>query len=123
MDFAVEQGRAELAMRMVTATWRFWQMRGYLAEGRERARRALELPHAAEHPEVLEKAVEAAGGIAYWQGDMEGSRELYARQEELAAQRGDERGQALAIYNRSMTYALEYDATEAAALANRALGG
>jgi predicted ATPase/class 3 adenylate cyclase len=121
MDFAVEQGRAELAMRMVTATWRFWQMRGYLAEGRERARRALELPHAAEHPEVLEKAVEAAGGIAYWQGDMEGSRELYARQEELAAQRGDERGQALAIYNRSMTYALEYDATEAAALANRAL--
>ncbi len=121
MDFAIEQGRAELALRLVSATWRFWQMRGYLTEGGGRARLALELPHAGDHPEVLQRAIEAAGGIAYWQGDMEEARELYRRQEDLATERGDERGEAQALYNRSMTYALESDASDAAALAQDAL--
>ncbi len=121
MGFALEQGRAELALRLVSATWRFWQMRGYLSEGAERTRRALELPHAAEHPEVLQQALDAAGGIAYWQGDMEESRELYQRQQDIAAERADERGEAQALYNRSMTYALESDASEAAVLAQEAL--
>jgi hypothetical protein len=118
MDFAVTEGRAELALRLVSATWRFWQMRGYLAEGSERA---LDLADATAHPEVLQRALEAAGGVAYWQGDMDQSRDLYLRQQDLAIQRGDERGEAQALYNRSMTYALESDASEAAALAQQAL--
>jgi tetratricopeptide (TPR) repeat protein len=96
-------------------------MRGYLAEGSERARRALELPDATAHPEVLQRGLEAAGGIAYWQGDMDHSRDLYRRQQDLATERGDDRGEAQALYNRSMTYALESDASEAAALAQEAL--
>jgi tetratricopeptide (TPR) repeat protein len=95
-------------------------MRGYLAEGSERARRALELSDAAEHPEALQQALEAAGGIAYWQGEMQESRDLYRQQGELAIERADERGAAQALYNRSMTYTLESDATEAAALAQQA---
>ncbi len=41
---AVAHQHAEMAMRILAACWRFWQMRGYLAEGREHADRVLAMP-------------------------------------------------------------------------------
>jgi predicted ATPase/class 3 adenylate cyclase len=120
IGFAIEQGRAELAMRLLAAMWRFWQMRGYLAEGRDRAERILALPDAAAHPETLLKALDAAGGIAYWQGDMPGSRDLYQQQGQVALQLADDAAHAEALYNESMTFALESEAREAERLAKLA---
>ena len=121
ITFAVEQNRAELAMRLLAVSWRFWQMRGYLAEGRERAERILAMPDAREHPEARLRALDAAGGIVYWQGDMEGARALYREQGRVARELGDRRAQAEATYNESMTYALESDAEAAERLAADAL--
>ncbi len=121
IEFAVEQGRAELALRLVSATWRFWQMRGYLTEADERARRALALPDAASHPQALLQTLDAAGGIAYWQGDLARARDLYQQEQDLAHELADDRREAQAIYNRSMTYNLESDSVEAADLAQQAL--
>ena len=42
-------------MRLLTATWRFWQMRGYLPEARDKANRILQLDGAPK--EVLLKAL------------------------------------------------------------------
>ena len=120
IGFALEQGRAQLGMRLLAALWRFWQMRGYLAEGRERAERILALPDAAAHPETRLRALDAAGGIVYWQGDMIRARDLYQQQGKVALELDDQGAHAEALYNESMTYALESEAREAQRLAEEA---
>ena len=103
---AVETGRAEVALRMGASLWRFWQMRGYLAEGLDRLATALAMPHAGEHPEARAAALSAAAGLAYWIGDDERSRGWY--EEEIEARRalGDRRGLAEALYGISFTWSV-----------------
>ncbi len=101
-----ENGRAEAALRMCAGMWRFWQMRGYLEEGRERVAAALAMPHAADHPEARADALAAAAGIDYWRGDTDQSRAFY--REEIAARRDldDRRGLAEALYGISFTWSI-----------------
>ena len=68
LDWAVEHDAAETALRLVAALWRFWQMRGYLEEGRERLEQVLALPHSHDHLERRADALDAAAGVAYWLG-------------------------------------------------------
>jgi predicted ATPase/class 3 adenylate cyclase len=103
--FAIDSGDAGLAMRLLSATWRFWQMRGYLPEARDKAERILALPGGP--PADRLKALDAAGGIAYWQGDVLPSRAWYQQEAALAAELGDEHGLAEAMYNESFTYSLD----------------
>jgi predicted ATPase len=121
ISFALEQDRVELAIRLLASLWRFWQMRGYLTEGRERADRILSMPDADAQPEMLLRALDAAGGIVYWQGDMAGARDVYRRQTDVARPLGDVRGEAEAMYNESMTYALDADSSAARRLSLAAL--
>ena len=107
-------------MRLLAAMWRFWQMRGYLPEARDRVDHILPLDGAPL--EVQQRAYDAAGGIAYWQGGMLAARAWYEKEQALAEQRGDEAGVAEAIYNNSFTYSLTPDeADKATALAKDAL--
>jgi predicted ATPase/class 3 adenylate cyclase len=108
--FAIERGDATRAMRLLSALWRFWQMRGYLAEGRDRTDHILPLQGAPL--EVQQRAYDAAGGIAYWQGAMREARTWYEKEQALAEERGDEAGVAEAIYNNSFTYSLTADDAE-----------
>ena len=118
--FAIEQGDATRAMRLLTAMWRFWQMRGYLPEARDRVDHILPLTGAP--PEIQQRAYDAAGGVAYWQGDMPVARAAYEKEQALAEERGDEAGVAEAIYNNSFTYSLTPDeADKATQLAKDAL--
>jgi predicted ATPase/class 3 adenylate cyclase len=99
IGWATETGRAETALRLAADLWRFWQMRGYLAEGRDRTERAIALPHAADHPEALMAALEAAGGLSYWQNDGPASARWYSEALALARSAGDLAGEANALYN------------------------
>jgi predicted ATPase/class 3 adenylate cyclase len=103
---AVEHGNARLALNLVADLWRFWQMRGYLEEGIDRIREALALPAGEELREARLRAIEAAGGVAYWQGDLVAAEHYY--QEVLDEQRaaGDEQRVADALYNLSFDFAL-----------------
>ena len=104
LTWATETGEPAIAMRLLAAAWRMWQMRGFLAEGEDRARRVLEMPGRDEHPAVLAAALEAAGGLAYWRGEMDVAEERYERA--LAIQRGlgDDAAVANAIYNLTMSF-------------------
>jgi tetratricopeptide (TPR) repeat protein len=74
-------------------------MRGYLAEGRERTERALGMAHAPDHPDARIKALEAAGGLCYWQNDGPASERWYQEALNLARAAGDLAGEANALYN------------------------
>ena len=96
----------ESALRLCHDLWRFWQRRGHLAEGLERAEAALALPDAAAHPEARADALSAAAGLAYWRADTERARAHYAAEIEARAALGDRPGLAEANYGISFTYAV-----------------
>jgi tetratricopeptide (TPR) repeat protein len=119
---AVAGEHVEMAMRILAACWRFWQMRGYLAEGREQAERVLALPGTTDNPDLRAAALEAAGGIAYWQADLVPARGWYEEAVEIARASGDESRIANAIYNLGFTFTLEHeDQIGARALAQESL--
>jgi predicted ATPase/class 3 adenylate cyclase len=122
MAWAIESADATVARRLLSACWRFWQMRGYLPEARDRADRVLAL--AGEDDADRLNALDAAGGIAYWQGDILAAREWYQQQREQAEALGDEPGVAEALYNKSFTFSVDQsmgDLEEARRLAEEAL--
>ncbi|HET8569395.1 MAG TPA: adenylate/guanylate cyclase domain-containing protein [Candidatus Limnocylindria bacterium] len=93
------------AARLLRAAWRFWQMRGHLQEGRLLSDRVLAAIGGID-ADLRAKAIEAAGGIAYWQGDLEAAERWYAATLEHWRGRGDERETANALYNLSFAYLL-----------------
>jgi predicted ATPase len=120
--WALESNATDTALRLLAACWRYWQMRGYLAEARGHADRIMALSDRRRHAEANEAALEAAGGIAYWQGDWPPARVWYGETLDLARARQDDRAEANALYNLTFTYAWNPgDQTEALKLASQAL--
>ena len=100
VGWSIDNGDYALAWEMVANFWRFWQVGGYLAQGRALAEAALAIPGAPnEHPGRM-WALGAAGSLAYWQEDNEAAAQWYSQQVDLARKLGDERGLAEALFNR-----------------------
>jgi predicted ATPase/class 3 adenylate cyclase len=99
MAWYVDHRQAEPALRFGAAIWRFWQMRGHLREATERLDRVLALEADCDKLEPRARGLEAAGGIAYWMGNMPSARSYYERSLELRRQLGESRGIAEALYN------------------------
>ena len=100
LDWAVERGEVDLALRFIIALWRFWQIRGHLDEARRRVDSVMALAGVDERPaELLAKAYGAAGSVTYWQADTRATHRYYGRALEAARRTGDERLIAEALYN------------------------
>jgi predicted ATPase/class 3 adenylate cyclase len=97
IGWAVEAGEADVALGLCFALWRFWQMRGYLQEGRGLVERALAVPGASL--ERRRDGLEAAGGMAYWQADRLATLDYYQEEIEVARQAGDRGRLADSLYN------------------------
>jgi predicted ATPase/class 3 adenylate cyclase len=95
--WAVENADGATAQRLAGALWRFWQMRGYLREGRERAELALSV--GGDDARSRMKALEGAGGLAYWQADMQAALDHYTEALGLAREIGDPLLIVNALYN------------------------
>ncbi len=102
LDWCVDTGDPELTARLGAALWRYWQMRGHLVEGRDRIARALELPDLEQHPEAHARLLTAAGGIAYWLGDADGSGTAYREAGRLVDDATDPRLRAEVLTNQAM---------------------
>ena len=109
LDWSVASGRVKCAMRLVYALWRFWQRRGHLAEASERAAAVLALPHSHEHPLDRARALEAAGGIAYWRGEMAAAESLYRESADIIREHGTKAELANALYNLSFPFMVSQD--------------
>lgn len=98
LDWFGSRGEAGPALRLGAALWRFWQKRS-VHEGRARLDAVLSLEGAGERPEALLAGLEAAGGLAYWDGDGPEMRRHYERALAVAGELGDEAALAGARYN------------------------
>src|SRR5262249_59160138 len=76
---------AGYGLRLAGVLWRFWALRGYLTEGRERLAGLLALPGASERTQERSQVLHGAGLLAYWQGDYQAAQALY--EESLAIRR------------------------------------
>ena len=97
--WAIETEDADVALRFAAAMWRFWQLRGHLDEGRTLVTALLGVPGADRDDSLRMRAVEAAGGIAYWRGDRQATADYYADQLRISIAIGDREGEADANFN------------------------
>lgn len=104
ITFFTEHGRTDEALRLVGAQWRFWQIKGHTYEARMRIDGALALEGGA--PDLRAKAIEASGGIAWWQGDLSRAHREYAEALELQRRGGDPAELANALYNFGLAQAI-----------------
>jgi predicted ATPase/class 3 adenylate cyclase len=101
--WAIERGDAELAHRLLSASWRFWQFRGHVTEGRARADEVLAMPGGDVATTWRMWALDAAGGLAWWAGDVPRSDAFYQQQLDVARSIDDRRGTAEALFNLTHT--------------------
>ncbi|MBA3376677.1 MAG: hypothetical protein H0U00_12860 [Actinobacteria bacterium] len=88
LDHAHSTGNAELELRLVVALWRFWWLRGHLAEGQSRIETAVARANEVE-PRLRADAYRGGAGIAWSQGDLARARELALLGLEVADASGD----------------------------------
>ena len=89
LNWSLAEARSGGGLRLCGALQRFWLTRGHLAEGREWCVRVLGKAGAEERTPERAKALNAAGKLAYYQGDYPAAR---ARSEEslvIARELGD----------------------------------
>ncbi len=102
LAWAIQAGRADQASRLVVGLWHYWHMRGDIEEGRRWVSQVLAV--GGGDPLTRARTLEAAGGLAYWGGVMEASREHYEEALTLLRAHGSEEDVANALYNASFAY-------------------
>ena len=120
LDWAIASEEPDLAFRLAAGAWRFWQARGHLHEARLRIDRVLALEGGETRNRA--KALEALGGILWWQADMVAVAEVYRETLALQREMGDPREIANALYNYSLplVFGVLQDATESLAALDEA---
>jgi predicted ATPase/class 3 adenylate cyclase len=87
-DFGLQRDRDDIPLRILAATWRWFQQRGFLRE----ARGVLQplLAHEGIDPRLRIGGLAAEGGLAYWMNDFEACRAAYAERVGLAQAIGED---------------------------------
>jgi predicted ATPase/DNA-binding SARP family transcriptional activator/DNA-binding CsgD family transcriptional regulator len=96
LSWSLERGRAELALRLGAALWRFWHVRGYLSEGIGWMERVLAGSEAASAPARI-RALEGMGWLTQIQGDNERAEATYEEMLKLSRELYDESNIATAL--------------------------
>jgi non-specific serine/threonine protein kinase len=91
LDGAVACGDEEAALRLGGALWRFWWLRGYWSEGRERLAQLLSLPEAAPRTAARARVLQGAGVFATHPGDYASARALLEESVAIAREVGEPR--------------------------------
>jgi predicted ATPase len=96
LDWLIQSGDVEWGLRLGAAMFRFWEIREYLAEGRDRLDRLLKLAGAAS-PKLRMRVLLAAGVLAGGQGDYAAADALMNESQDIAHQLGDKVGVAVSL--------------------------
>jgi predicted ATPase/serine/threonine protein kinase len=97
LEWLTETGDAEWGLRLGAALFRFWEMREYLAEGRDRLGKLLKLAGAVAPTKARARALFAAGVLAGEQGDYAAADALIKENLDIARQLRDTQGVAVSL--------------------------
>ena len=119
LGWAIERGETEISLRLAAALWRFWHLRGHLSEGRKWLEDVLRT--GGGRTAARAKAHIAAGGLAYWQNDIEATERHYEESLAIYRELGDKRGQQEALFNLGFVPAVKGDMRRAQELFEESL--
>lgn len=91
LSYLLASGAAEKALRLAAALHRFWEYRGYVGEGRNWLQQALTKGEQANLC-IIANALNAAGGLAYRQGELDQARAHFSESLHLFEQAEDKSG-------------------------------
>jgi predicted ATPase/serine/threonine protein kinase len=97
LDWLIEIGNAEWGLRLGAALFRFWEMREYLAEGRDWLGKLLALPGASAPTTSRLRVLFAAGVLAGEQRDFAAGDASLMQSLEIARHLGDKRSIAVSL--------------------------
>jgi tetratricopeptide (TPR) repeat protein len=118
---SIDRGFPEVGQAAAGSVWRFWQQRGHLTEGRKKLDALLRAPGGEDRTAARFKALNAAGGIAYWQNDWPATERYYTEAFGIAEELGEERMIAEGLYNLSYVDRLNKKEDEGMEKVRRAL--
>jgi predicted ATPase/serine/threonine protein kinase len=97
LEWLTETGNADWGLRLGTSLFRFWEVREYLAEGRDRLDSLLQLTGAGATTKLRMRALFAAGVLAGEQGDYASAAALINESQDIAQALGDKTGVAVSL--------------------------
>ena len=106
VEWSLGQGDSSVGLAILGATWRWFQQRGRLREGRAWLSELLDRRDPGVDPRIRLAALSADGGLAYWMEDFEGARVRYEEGLEIAEATGDLRLIADANYDIGFLFAV-----------------
>jgi predicted ATPase/DNA-binding SARP family transcriptional activator len=95
-DWGLTTGRANLALRLGGALWRYWEARGSISQARRRLDEVLAAPEARD-ADARAAALFASGRMALRQGDLEHAASVFAEARSLFEGEGNLDGLALCM--------------------------
>jgi len=95
----IARGDADAALLGVAHLWRYWLLSGRLNDGKQLITSVFAMPGADEPTVARVRALDAAGGTAYWQGEATVAERFYAEQEHLGRELGLAWEEANGAYN------------------------
>jgi predicted ATPase/class 3 adenylate cyclase len=107
LRWAIDSGQVETGLAMAGRLWRFWHQRAHLGEGLTMLRELLACPAGLAPTFGRAKAVNGAGGLAYWQNDYPSARAYYDEHLAIVRALGDRSGVAEALMNLAFMQAVE----------------
>ncbi|HEV8129888.1 MAG TPA: tetratricopeptide repeat protein [Acidobacteriota bacterium] len=121
LDWVTESKELEMGLRLGEALWRFWEMRGYLAEGRERLEALLALPQSSTLSKTRMKVLYAAGILADAQNDYQSARSHFGELLAINRELGNKWGIANSLNNLGIVALRQQDYAAARLLYNESL--
>ena len=97
LECALAQKDGSLAVKLAGALWRFWEVRGYLSEGRSSLKQALAVGKDALSS-FQAKALDGAGRLSWRQGDFQDAKHLFTESLVLWRTAGDKAGEANSLH-------------------------
>ncbi len=121
LNWSLVETRVEGGLRLCAALQRFWWTRGHLAEGQEWCVRVLGKAGADERTQERANVLNAAGVLAFYQGDYPAARARHEESLAIRRQLGDRRGVAESLSNLGTAARAQGDVVSARALHEEAL--
>jgi hypothetical protein len=106
IDWSLRMGETPTGLAIMAATWRWYQQRGRLREGRAVLGELLGKRGAGDDVRLRIAALSADGGLAYWMEDFDGCKASYGERLALAEETGDPRLIAEANYDLGYLFAV-----------------
>ena len=97
-ELSLEKKQKEMAFELGAALWMYWTMKGLWSEGRSFLDKAQALPGEVSAG-LAAKLLNGAGGLAFYQGNLETAREYFEQSLGLKRQINDTKGIATALNN------------------------